>query len=66
MHDGKPCHDPTITGSGRQGNESIPQQRWYNRNDVKPVALQPLQTRRPISTCGRGFKRYERDQRDAS
>ena len=23
-------------------------------------------TRRPISTCGRGFKRYERDQRNAS
>ena len=45
MHDGKPCHDPAITGSGRQGNESISQQGWYNRNDVKPVALQPLQTR---------------------
>ena len=45
MHDDKPCHNPAITGSGRQGNESIPQQGWYNRNDVKPVALQPLQTR---------------------
>ena len=42
MYDCKPCHDPPAASAGRQGNESIPEQRGCNGNPVNPVALQSL------------------------